>query len=202
MSFLKNKFIQAFVFIFLLSQVSCNSSSTSELGMTLSSKSFILLDTTTKSCYTEISAGTTSDISAVHFSMPTITFSWSSTKPALTVHWINFKLSGGILSTPYSVTLGSDQLLYSFYGPKMASTATAPACTTAPCFASVTLPNKEGYLANQCPYKVGGIPITDKVKDSYGTVVVTAYATYQDSSGNSVPVISKVFGDYFFKGTN
>jgi len=180
------KTLQAGCLWLLLGQLSC-SGVNSDLQISLSSKTFVLLDADAESCYSLITAADTKDISAIHFSLPSIAFTWRRAE-ALTIHWISFKLSGGALSTAFTKVVGADQLLYSFYGSSI-TTETAVTISTA------------GTASSQCPFKVGSVPITKKENDSYGSVIVTVYGQYQ-SGGNSVPVTAKAYGDYYFKGTN
>lgn len=171
----------------MLTQLSCNSNTTSDFSMTLAADKFILLDTVTTSCYGLYGAtDVVNDISAIYFSAPQITFNWSKAVDGktLTIHWVSFKLTGGQLTTPSVTTIGGDQLLYSYYG------ATS----------NVDVRLSTATASNACPFKVGGISMTDKGKNSDGTVTITAYATYQDGA-NTIPVTAKKFAQYHYEGT-
>ena len=178
----------------MVTQLSCNPNTTSDFSMTLAADKFILLDTVTTSCYgLHGSVDVSNDISAIYFSAPQITFNWSkgavtptaSTK-TLTIHWVSFKLSGGQLTTPSVTTIGGDQLLYSYYGASVGTSIDVR-------FSTLT-------GSNACPFKVGGINMPDKGKNSDGTVTITAYATYQDGT-NTIPITAKKFAQYHYEGT-
>lgn len=194
-----NRFIALFFFVTSLSLFGL----ADDLEISPSSKIMVLIDTGSKSCINTLTGEYFNDIRPVHFSLSSIQFKWNRPEP-LTLHFVQFKLRGGSLKEPYAFNIGSDQLLYSFYGHKMQSTVmTSPVCTHGPCFSAVTIPNAEGITSNQCAFKVGGIPVLDKIMDSYGKVRVMAYGTYQDAaSGNSVPVTKEIELDYFYKGSN
>jgi hypothetical protein len=175
--------------------LSCSNAQT-DFTITASSKTLILLDTSTKSCQAVVLEALTDDISSVYFSLPSITFSWVGSQ-TLTIHWVNFTLKAtGLSSGGYSYTMGGDQLMYSFYNA---------AYDTASGLTAVTLPNVIAATGaaptwiNTCAYKVGSIPIIDKKKDIYGTAIITAYATYE-SNGETIPLTAKFFGDFFYKG--
>jgi hypothetical protein len=179
--------------------MSCTTPTNTEFTVASSAKTLILLDTTTRSCQALNTAVTTDDVTSVYFTLPTLTFTW--TRPeTLTVHWVNFTLrSGAISNNAFSFTMGGDQLLYTFYNASTAgvTSVTLPnsVASTGPSGASLT------NWVNTCAYKVGGISIIDKSKDGYGTATITVYATYQDSNNDTVPLTTRVFTDFFFKGT-
>lgn len=162
-----------------------------ELDVIPASDRLILLNTTTTSCRAMITSDDlTNDISAIYFSMPQLQFRWDSNLP-LTIQWINVKLSGGQLSynNEFSATLGGDQLLYSFYGIRTGGRYEA------------TLPNDLGISSNQCSFKFGGINMPDKGKNSDGKAMVTVYGTYNDGSGNLIPVSKQIELKYHYEGT-
>ncbi|GIL18052.1 MAG: hypothetical protein BroJett040_18030 [Oligoflexia bacterium] len=168
----------------------CAPSQGTGFDVSLGSSQVILLNTSTKSCqalYASNTTTTTDDISAVYFSIPKLTITWTGAQP-LVVQYISIGLSSAQLGgSEFSCIVGGDTLLYTWYGSGVTTTTT-----------SLTI--NSGAETNACPIKCGSVTVSDKKKDAYGSGTVFVYGLTKDGSGNDVPVSGESYIQFEYKG--
>jgi len=173
-------------------------------NVTLSQNSLLFIGATSASCASINQGIADSSIASTYFQLNNMTIQWTNTQFPLTLQWVEFKATdAGITSgAPFKCQLGGTDLLNAWVqgwnqlcgGVTTPETVTITASTPSATACNVVA------LSNSCPFKCGGITMTNPGQTTSGAMNLEIYATYDSGGGNLVPLVLNKPLTYFYQG--
>ncbi len=193
--------------------LTCSATSDSTgLTITLGANQVTMINASSSSC-AGINSGTPDTaVAGVYFSLQNMSVAWTKTPP-LTIQWIQFSattpaINGG---QPFSCMIASTDLLnawvqrWNVLDPTTGLQVCGPA-VVAPQDVTITAssPNVPtcdvAATVSSCPFKCGGITMTNPKQSSSGAIQVEIYATYPSGGGNLTSIVKYETMTFFYQG--
>lgn len=180
--------------------------------ISLGQNSVLFIDANTSSC-AGVNAGVLDNsVTATYFQLNNMTVTWTNTQDPLTIQWIEFKSTDGNINSgsPFACMIGGTDLMNAWVQgwdvldaggfPICGATVTVPQSVTITSTSPAKIACDIVALTNYCPFKCGGITMTNIHQTSSGAINLEVYATYDSGGGNLIPLVLYKSLTYFYQG--